>query len=118
MTKTYVGTSLSLCMQDILLGAVKIEDISAIVTSTRFEDWQDAYDHYFISYWSRYADSDTCKETLQAIWHLVFQPRKIEINSRGHYASHGFWLNTQTGEYSKHLIVKKLDIEEMYNDLQ
>ena len=79
-------------MQDILAKKVNIDEISAIVTSTRFEDWQDAYDHYFISYWSEYADDETCKETLQAIWHLVFQPRRFSIDSRGHYT----WLNTQT----------------------
>ena len=101
--KTYIGTSLSFCMQDILAKKVSISEISAIVTSTRFEDWQDAYSHYFISYWSEYADDETCKETLQAIWHLVFQPRRFDSDSRGHYAGQGFWLNTQTGEYTKHL---------------
>ena len=105
MVRKYIGTSLSFCMQDILAKKVNIDEISAIVTSTRFEDWQDAYDHYFISYWSEYADDETCKETLQAIWHLVFQPRRFSIDSRGHYTGQGFWLNTQTGEYSKHLNV-------------
>ena len=101
--KIYIGTSLSFCMQDILANKVSINDISAIVTSTAFEDWQQAYDQYFISYWSEYANDDTCKEVLQSIWHMVFQPRRMSIDSRGHYAGQGFWLNTQTGEYTKHL---------------
>ena len=103
MIRKYIGTSLSFCVQDILMGNVQVDEISAIVTSTRFDDCQDAIDYYFTSYWSEYADYDTCKETLQAIWHIVFQPRKVDIDSRGHYAGQGFWLNTETGEYSKHL---------------
>ena len=103
MVKTFIGTSLSFCMQDILKGTININNISAIVTSTRFESWEEAYDHYFISYWSSYSDDERCKEILQSIWKLVFQPRLLDINNRGHYAGKGFWLNTQTGEYTKHI---------------
>lgn len=102
--KKFIGTSLSLCMQDILAGRISIYEISAIVTSTRFESWQEAFDQYFHSYWSKSTDSETCKEMLQAVWHLVFQPRRFDLDSRGHYTGKGFWLNTYTGEYTKHLI--------------
>ena len=94
-------------MRDILLNKVSIDEIAAIVTSTRFESWQEAYEHYFISYWSEYANDETCKETLQQMWPLVCQPRLSfdSLDHRGHMLSHGFWLNTFTGELTKHISI-------------
>jgi hypothetical protein len=107
MVRKYIGTSLSFCMQDILKGKVSIDEISAIVTSTAFDTVQKAFDAYYTnSYWMDF-DSETVMQTLNKVWPIVCQPR-LQSNMyehRGHYAGQGFWLNTQTGEYTKHLNV-------------
>lgn len=103
MKKIYIGLSLSFCMQDILRNVISKEDIILIVTSTRFDSWQDAFDHYFIPYWSQYADAQTVKETLQAIWCLVHQPRLIDSENIGHSIANGFWFNVETGVWCKFL---------------
>jgi len=91
-------------MQDILKGNISIDEISAIVTSTAFKTSEEAITNYYSNYWSDY-DFVTVKLLLDEIWPLICQPRlKIGMmEHRGHYAGTGFWLNTQTGEYSKHL---------------
>jgi len=103
--RKFIGLSLSFCMQDILVNKVNIDEISAIVTSTAFDSWQAAFEHYFISYWSNYADDETCKEILQKVWPLVCQPRlNFDIQDhKGHMLTEGFWLNTFTGELTRHL---------------
>lgn len=103
--RKYIGLSLSFCMREILLNKISIDEIAAIVASTRFESWQEAYEHYFISYWSEYADDETCKRILQEVWPLVCQPRLnfSFAEHRGHMLSHGVWLNTFTGELTKNL---------------
>lgn len=101
--KKFIGTSLSFCMQDILQKKIDISEISAIVTSTRFDSWLDAFDQYYYTYWVKYASPDECKDVLMQIWPLVFQPRQNVYDHMGHYAGKGIWLNTETGEYTKHL---------------
>ena len=103
--RRYIGLSLSFCMQDILRNRIYVDEISAIVTSTRFESLEEAFEHYFISYWSEYADDEKCKDVLKAVWSLVCQPR-LNFNltqHKGHMISHGFWLDTYTGEIHKHI---------------
>ena len=104
--RRYVGLSLSFCMQDILRNRVEVDKIAAIVTSTRFGSINEAFEQYFLVYWSEYADDVTCKSALEAIWPLVCQPRVNfdPIHHRGHMISHGFWLDTYTGELKKHLL--------------
>ena len=106
MVRKYIGTSLSFCMQDILMGNISIDEISAIVTSTAFKSSEEAFKNYYNSYWNSF-DGVTVKMTLDELWPIVCQPR-LQVGMmehRGHYAGQGFWLNTQTGEYSKHLNV-------------
>jgi uncharacterized protein YcfL len=93
-------------MQDILMGNISIDEISAIVTSTAFKSSEEAFKNYYSGYWSDF-DGVTVKMTLDKLWPFVCQPRLQVgmISHRGHYAGQGFWLNTQTGEYSKHLNV-------------
>ncbi len=107
MVRKYIGTSLSFCMQDILMGNISIDEISAIVTSTAFKTPQEAFDAYYdYSYWNKF-DAKTVMTTLNKVWSIICQPRLQSdmYEHRGHYAGQGFWLNTQTGEYSKHLNV-------------
>ncbi len=102
--RRYIGLSLSFCILDILQEKVAVDEISAIVTSTRFEDVYDAFDHYFINYWSMYADEKTCKSVLSVVWKkFVFQPRKNFIDNEhiGHMLSHGWWLDTFEGKVVK-----------------
>lgn len=105
--KKYIGTSLSFCVQDILRGNINIAEISAIVTSTAFQTQEEAIEAYKNSYWSEYGET-IIADTISEIWHLVFQPRlKNMYEHRGHYAGHGYWLNTQTGEYTKGIPVEE-----------
>lgn len=104
MQRYYLGLSLSLCMKDILAKKVELTEISAIVTSTAFESWQEAFEHYFISYWSEFADEETCKQMLQEVWPYVCQPRlAVGMTAhRGHSTIRcGWWINLSTQEFTK-----------------
>lgn len=100
--RKYIGLSLSFCMSDILEGRISIEEIAAIVSSTKFNTIEEAVDYYQPTYWYKF-NKKTCQETLESIWDLLFQPR-FSFPSSGHMVGHGFWLNTETGELSKSLI--------------
>lgn len=116
--KTYIGTSLSFCMQDILAGRVSVDEISAIVTSTAFKSSEEAFNAYYESYWNDYSKL-VVKMVLDGLWPLICQPRlQVGVNEhRGHYAGKGFWLNTQTGEYTKHLITEVEQLFETQNEI-
>ncbi len=94
----YIGMSLSFCVKDILNGKIRIEDISGIISSTKVESCEKAFE-YYASYWGKFASKETCMETLKKVWPLVFQPR-LNNNHEGHYITHGYWLDTQTGKLS------------------
>lgn len=100
--RTYIGLSLSHCVRDILLEKIKIEDISAIVSSTAFTDVEQAMFHYYIFYWDDFQE-ETVLFTLKKLWPYVMQPRLTVgmYEHRGHFLSKGHWLNTETGELSK-----------------
>jgi hypothetical protein len=101
MRKKFIGLSLSLCILDILRDKVDVAEISAIVTSTAFEDSNQAFLHYFTKYWNEF-DGVTVKMTLDKVWPIVCQPRLTAgmYVHRGHYVSKDIWLNTETGELS------------------
>jgi hypothetical protein len=103
--RRFIGLSFSLCMQDILNNKVLISDISAIVTSTKFNTQEEAFNYYYQEYWSPYATEYDCRAILNMVWPLICQPRLNYDNAdhRGHMLSHGFWLDTFTGEVTKHL---------------
>ena len=103
--KKFIGFSLSFCMQDLLLGCIKLEEISAIVTSTALKTIEDMMEAYYTSYWKEYATPERCQAMLAAAWPIICQPRlQVGFQShRGHYTAQAFWFNTQTGELHKHL---------------
>ena len=103
-TKRYIGLSLSLCMQDILKGDVKIEDISAIVASTAFKDTTEALLAYYDYYWANITFLKKCDAILKNIWPIVFQPRLNvgKENHIGHTVTKGHWLDTFTGQVFIH----------------
>jgi hypothetical protein len=92
-------------MQDILTEKVDIDEIAAIVTSTKFKTQDEVFEYYYENYWSPYTNEWNCRMMLNKVWYLICQPRLNFDNNdhKGHMLSHGFWLNTYTGELSKHL---------------
>ena len=97
-SKLIIGLSLSFCVYDILRNKVNIEDISAIVTSTAFNNVDEVMSMYYESLWYKYAPYEHVRAILIKIWPIVFQPRLVNPESRGHYISKGCWVNIMTGE--------------------
>ena len=99
--KNLIGTSLSRCMKDILAEKVDTFNVSAIVSSTAFKTPEEAFDSYYEIAWGKY-NKDYVLSTLKEIWPLVCQPRlNFDLREhRGHYATKGHWLDTETGIFS------------------
>lgn len=105
MRKTFIGLSLSLCVRDILLGKIEVNQIAGIITSTAFENLHQAFAYYYPNYWKSAADANTAFKTLAEVWPLVCQPRLQAgmFENRGHYVTHGHWLDTENGKLIKDL---------------
>jgi hypothetical protein len=99
--KNLIGTSLSMCIRDILEKKVDINNISGIISSTAFKTPKDAFDSYYKIYWSKPNPKDVM-ETLEKVWPLLCQPRlNFDLaEHRGHFSVKGHWLNTETGVFS------------------
>lgn len=103
MRKKFIGLSMSFCMRDIFAGKIKIDEISAIVTSTAFFNWNEAFEYHYEIYWNDF-DKSIALRLFQEVWPLICQPR-MQVGAyehNGHSITHGFWLNTETGELTKH----------------
>lgn len=101
--RRYVGLSLSFCIRDILQGKTDVDEISAIVTSTKFATIESAFAHYYESYWAEYAEENKCMRVLKKVWPLVFQPRlNFEFTDHaGHMLTYGHWVDTISGNVTK-----------------
>lgn len=108
MRRKFIGLSLSLCLQDILAGNIEVKEIAGIMTSTAFENLHQAFEYYYPIYWNNYDKTETFKKFTE-VWPLVCQPRQQVgmFEHRGHKVTHGFWLNTETGELTHHLNERK-----------
>jgi hypothetical protein len=85
------GLSLSFCVGDILRNKYRAEDVTNIITCTRFNDILDAYTYYKDSYWYDYSENEVLA-VLMAIWPKVVQPRLT--NPRySHNISQGHWIH-------------------------
>ena len=102
--KRYIGLSLSFCVRDILAQKISVNEISCIVTSTRFENLDDAVEHYYAVYWSSFGNKRDIKFILNELKYLIIQPRLNfqPEEHRGHMLSHGHWLDTFEGTVFRH----------------
>lgn len=78
-----VGYSLTFCIQDLIAGRVKVEDVEKIVASTRFgteEAWEVAIVYYRKVYWKTNPDLGEafCRQLLAA--GKIEQPRLVNPN--------------------------------------
>ena len=77
-----IGLSLSRCVQDILEGTVKPDDVLVIIARTMFdyekpEKWKPVFDSYRNTYWHAFSD-DQITEVMNYLWHSgkIHQPRR------------------------------------------
>ena len=91
-----IGLSLSRCVQDILEGTVKAEDVLVIVARTRFDfddekSWDGIYNGYSYNFWNGYT-KEQVSEVVGELWRSgkIHQPRKF-----GGYAvrTNQVWMN-------------------------
>lgn len=103
-----IGLSLSLCVQDILKGKVREEDVQLLVTGTRINgpnaeprlgsgSWDYAMREYGKSYWRENPELGIAIATRLVNAGKLFQPRQwncdAELNiAHGHWACSNGWL--------------------------
>jgi hypothetical protein len=95
----YFGLSLSLCVRDIALGAVRIEDVVMIQTQCKCEtqdDWLDVFAQYGNSYWTEHPQAcQMIAARLLAEGKLL--PKRTDMSDRANgYCNleHGRWMMT------------------------
>ena len=90
------GLSLSFCVSDILSGDVSENDVTAIISSTKFDSMSQAVERYSITYWRKYDQSEV--EALVArLWPKVIQVRLYGLPA--HSIADYYWLEVPEGEY-------------------
>jgi len=78
-----IGLSLSRCVQDILEGTVKVEDVLVIVARTMFdymkpEQWKPVMESYKHQYWHAFSDEEITA-VMDELWRTgkIHQPRRF-----------------------------------------
>ena len=78
-----IGLSLSRCVQDILEGTVKTNEVLVIVARTMFDykkpdQWKPVFDSYRYSYWSAFSDEEITA-VMDELWRSgkIHQPRRF-----------------------------------------
>lgn len=90
--KKLKGLSLSFCVQDILNGFVKLDQVAYIETNTRCqtdEDWEHLFEIYCSGYWRKFPDQAVSLVKNMLKNSQIFQPRMSydsqRSNSEGHW---------------------------------
>jgi hypothetical protein len=97
-----IGLSLSFCVQDILRGKVKLEDVSKIIASTKVSRpqhstlavWDEVLDRYAETYWAENPDEGERIARQLIEEGRVFQPR-LE-NGKHPYIGEGHWVESES----------------------
>jgi hypothetical protein len=88
-----IGLSLSMCVKDILEGNVALEDVSKIITGTKFSTMEDAIKEYSKLIWYRYPQQDVVR-VVTALWPVVYQPR-LEGKDIPKHNSSNYWVTSE-----------------------
>jgi hypothetical protein len=83
------GLSLSFCVRAIIDREITLFEIAGIISATKMESPEEAYEQYGKSYWSE-ASEDDVMVVLRELWPRVIQPRMYGLPH--HNISKGIWL--------------------------
>ena len=92
----YIGNSLSMCVEDILDGRMRIEKVVCIIAASRFPTMEDAIKYYSPTYWRKYNEGEILA-TLIVVWPRVLQPRIWDASISPNTSGQKRWILANCG---------------------
>lgn len=91
--------SLSFGIRNIAEGKVKIEEVTAIISGTRFDGPEEAIERYSKTYWNE--SPEECADICRKLWPKVIQPRAIFGDGHFPYCGDDTYAYNDLDEFEK-----------------